>query len=378
MQTTRHLISYSLAALGLAVLGVLVLAASAAPAEAGGLGATGAVFTATNSEAGNAVLAFRRSARGTLTFQDAYATGGNGTGAGLGNQGGLVLDNSGNHLFAVNAGSDSLSVFRVGPRGLRLLDVESSGGARPISVTTYGDLVYVLNAGGDGNISGLHLGNDGSLTPIAGSTRPLSGSGTAPAQISFSPDGRLLVVTEKGTNSLVSYVIGDDGLPGDPIVTASEGATPFGFDFGHRGRLFVSEAFGGAFEASAVSSYDARRDGSLEAITSSLATTETAACWLVVTGDGRYGYTTNTGSNSITGLSFARNGEVSLLEPDGFTAAAGARPIDAALSRDSRYLFVLNGGDGSLSAYRVEASGGLLALPGVAGLPAGANGLAAE
>ena len=378
MQPTRHTLLSTLAVIGLAIVGGLALGASAAPAEARGLAATGAVFTTTNSADGNAVLAFRRSARGGLTFLDAYDTGGTGTGAGLGNQGGLVLDTSGNHLFAVNAGSDSLSVLAVGPKGLRLLDVEGSGGALPISVTTYGDLVYVLNAGGDGNISGLRLAADGTLTLIAGSTRPLSGSGTAPAQISFSPDGQALVVTEKGTNSLVTYVVGDDGLASDPIVTASEGDTPFGFAFGHRARLFVSEAFGGAFEASAVSSYDLRRDGSLEPITPSLPTTETAACWLVVTGNGRYAYTTNTGSDSITGLALARNGVVSLLDVDGFTAQAGDAPIDAAFSRNSRFLYVLNSGDGSLSAYSVRADGGLVDLAGVDGLPAGANGLAAK
>jgi 6-phosphogluconolactonase (cycloisomerase 2 family) len=361
----------------LAFAGILAIGA-VGPAEAKGLGAAGAVFTMTNSTDGNAVLAFARSGAGELAFADAYDTGGTGTGAGLGNQGGLALDASGNHLFVVNAGSDSLSVFAAGPKGLSLLDVESSGGAQPISVTVHGDLIYVLNAGGDGNISGLRLDADGTLAPIAGSTRPLSGSGTAPAQIAFSPDGRVLVVSEKGTNTLVTYVVRDDGLPSDPIVTAAEGETPFGFSFGHRGRLLVSEAFGGAFEASAVSSYELGRDGSLEPFFNDTATTETAACWLVVTGDGRYGYTTNTGSDSITGLALARDGSVSLLDADGFTAQAGDAPIDAAFSRNSRFLYVLNAADGTLSAYRLQADGGLAELAGVGGLPAGTNGLAAK
>lgn len=379
MRSTRHTLSTSLAAIGLAVACTLAtLAVAASPAHAQGLAASGAVFTMTNASEGNAVLAFRRSARGALTFLDAYDTGGSGTGAGLGNQGGLILDQSGSHLFAVNAGSDSLSVFSVGPKGLELLDVEASGGILPISLTTYGDLLYALNAGGDGNIAGFRIAPDGTLSPLDGSIRPLSGSGTGPAQIGFSPDGRVLVVTEKGTNSLVTYAVDDDGLPGAPLVTASEGDTPFGFSFGHRGRLFVSEAFGGAFEASAVSSYDVATDGSLTPITSSLPTTQSAACWLVVTGNGRNGYVTNTGSDSVTGLALARNGTVSLVDDDGFTAGAGDGPIDAAVSRNGRYLYVLNGGDGTLSAYRVGADGGLADLPGVGGLPEGTNGLAAN
>lgn len=377
MHETRFKSFTKPAVFALALAGALALGFSAT-AGAQTLGSAGAVFTMTNSDQGNAVLAFGRSARGELTFVDAYDTGGTGTGAGLGNQGGLVLDESGNHLLAVNAGSNSVSVFAAGPKGLELLDVEDSSGSTPISVTIDGDLVYVLNAGGDGNISALQLATDGTLTPIAGSTRPLSGSATGPAQISFSPDGRILVVTEKGTNSLVTYLVGDDGLASDPIVTASEGDTPFGFSFGHRGRLFVSEAFGGAFEASAVSSYDLRRDGSLEPITSSLPTTQSAACWLVATRNGRYAYMTNTGSNSITGLELARNGKVSLLDTDGFTGQTGVAPIDAAFSRNSHFLYVLNGGDGSLSAYRVKVNGALESLAGVGGLPVGTNGLAAK
>lgn len=247
----------------------------------------------------------------------------------------------------------------------------------PISVTTHGDLVYVLNAGGDGNIAGFRLATDGTLSPLAGSIHPLSDSDADPAQIAFSPDGQFLVVTEKANNTIVTYQVGDDGLPSGPIVTTSEGVTPFGFSFGHRNRLFVSEAFGGGVDASAVSSYELLADGTLAPITSSLPTTETAACWLVVTGNGRYAYTTNTGSASVSGVRIARDGSLSLLDADGDTGQAGNGPIDAALSRNSRFLYVLNGGDDTLSVFGVAANGSLMPLPGVGGLPAGTNGLAA-
>jgi len=370
---------------GIALFTLLIAAALPSPAPAQGRGhghghglaATGAVFTATNDADANAVVVFRRNARGALSFVDAVPTGGLGTGSGLGNQRGLVLDEPGRHLLVVNAGSDSVSVLGVTPRGLRLLDVADTGGVRPISVTVNGDLVYVLNAGGDGSISGFTLGDDGTLTPLDGSTRSLSGAATGPAQIAFTPEGRFLVVTEKATNTIVTYAVGDDGLPGDPVVSPAEGVTPFGFDFGHRARLLVSEATGGDDGASTVSSYAIREDGTLRPITSALPTGQSAACWLVATRNGRFAYTTNTRSDSVTGLAVGRGGALTLLTADGVSAQAGDGPIDAALSRNGRFLYVLNGADDSISSYRIHADGSLEPLGTEAGLPASVNGLAA-
>jgi 6-phosphogluconolactonase (cycloisomerase 2 family) len=358
-----------------AATGFLFLAA-AAPSSAQGL-AAGAVFTATNDAQANAVVAFHRDATGRLASQDIYRTGGRGSGGGLGNQGGLALNRSGRLLLAVNAGSDSVSVFRVGPRGLDLLDVARSAGPQPISVTIHGDLVYVLDAGGDGNIAGLQVAKDGTLSPLAGSLRPLSGVGTAPAQIAFSPDGRFLVVSEKATNTIVTYSVGSDGLPGDPVVTRSAGMTPFGFSFDNRSHLLVSEASGGAAGLSTVSSYDLLGDGSLVTITSALATTQSAACWLVTTPNGHYAYVTNTASNTVTGLDIARDGTVELLHPGGVSATSGVGPIDAAVSRNGRFLYVLNGADDTIDAYAIQADGSLSALSTTGGLPASVNGLAA-
>ncbi len=350
----------------------------AAPAAARNFFSSGVVFTATNAAAGNAVIAFGRGAKGDLEHIGNFPTGGNGTGSGLGNQGGVVLEPDGRHLFVVNAGSDSISVFRVRHQGLALSDVEPSGGSQPISLTVYGDLVYVLNAGGDGNITGFELSQHGRLSPLPDSTRPLGGAGTGPAQIGFSPDGRLLVVTEKATNTIVTYVVDDDGLAGDPVMTPSAGVTPFGFSFGNRGRLLVSEATGGAPGASTVSSYNLLSDGSLVTITPALPTTQSAACWLVTTRAGRLAYTTNTGSNTVTGLRVARDGSLSLLDDDGSTATTGATPIDAAVTRDGRFLYVLDSGDGALSAFRILFNGALESMDGIGGLPPGTNGLAVK
>jgi 6-phosphogluconolactonase len=140
--------------------------------------------------------------------------------------------------------------------------------------------------------------------------------------------------------------------------------------------LIVSEAFGGAVNASAVSSYELADDGSLEVISPSVPTTETAACWIVVTRNRHFAYASNTGSGTLSGYRVSRDGGLSLLDPDGVTAVTGPGPIDMALSVNSRFLYSLNSGDGTISAFRVNHDGSLSPLPGVTGLPSGANGLA--
>jgi 6-phosphogluconolactonase len=358
---------------------ILILALALAGMGAGDAMAhnsQGAVYTLTNGISGNAVKVFHRSGDGTLTPAGEYPTGGTGTGSGLGNQGAVVLD--GRRLFAVNPGSDSVSSFEVKHRRLELADVETSGGDRPISVTVHNGLVYVLNAGGAGNISGFQASREGELRPLAGSTRALSGSAVDPAQVSFDPEGETLVVTEKATNLIDVYELDErTGLPGDLETHASAGMTPFGFGFDRDDLLIVSEAFGGATDASAVSSYELD-DGDLDVITPSAKTTETAACWIVVTDDGRYTYTTNTGSASISGYRIGRGGRLTLLDADGRTGETGAGPIDMALSHSSRFLYSLNSGANSLSAFRVERDGSLTPLPGITGLADGATGLAAR
>lgn len=351
--------------------GGTALAAPAAP---------GAVYVLTNAVGGNAVAVFDRAADGTLTPVGTVATGGLGTDGGLGSQGALVLSKNNRWLFAVNAGSDDISIFDVSQAGPRLVDRVGSGGVRPISLTVHGDLLYVLNAGGNGNITGFHVGADGTLTPLAGSTRPLSSSAAGPAQVQFSPDGDLLVVTEKATNTIDTYIVGADGIASGPAAQPSAGSTPFGFAFDTRGRLIVSEAFGGAPGAGAVSSYSVDAQGALAAISPSAPDHQGAPCWLVVTKNGRYAYTTNAASGSISGYGIAPDGSLTLLDADGVTGdtGAGSKPIDLDLSQNSHYLYALTAGNGSIAAFEVHSDGSLTSLPGAGGLPASAVGMAAR
>lgn len=338
--------------------------------------AGGAVYVLSNAADANAVLAFARRADGGLEAPVAFPTGGAGTGAGLGNQGALAVGAGGHTLYAVDAGSDEISVLRILPNGLDPIATIPSGGDLPISIALHGGLLYVLHDGVDPNVTGFRILPDRTLAPIPGSTRHLSNAAPDAAQVGFSPDGRVLVVTEKGTNSLVSWRVGGDGLLSNRVVTPSAGETPFGFSFDRRGVLLVSEAFGGAPEASTVSSYRYTGTGYV-AVNPAVPTTETAACWLVVSPNGGFAYVTNTGSASVTGFAI-RGATLVRLDDDGVTGSTGATPIDAGISRNGRFLYTLNAGAGTVSAFRIGADGSLTALGETGGLPAGADGLAAE
>lgn len=347
--------------------------------EPGNRGVAGVVYTASNAAEGNAVLVFLRLADGQLQPVGSVPTEGLGTGAGLGNQGGLVFSRDERFLLVVNAGSNSVSVFDAQDRNLRLVDVEPTGGQHPVSVTEHRGVVYVLNEGSD-NINGFRLGREGQLEPIAGSTRLLSGSGTDAAQIEFSPDGDVLVVTERATNTIVTFQVDRDGVAGTAQFHQSSGVTPFGFAFGKRDQLIVSEAFGGAPDGSAASSYELDRSGALTTVSGSVPTTETSACWVAITPSGRFAYTTNGVSGSISGYAIAFDGQIELLDDHGRTGVTGdgSGPNDVAISSDGQFLYSLNRGSSSIGAFRISADGSLTPLPFTGGLPATANGLAAR
>ncbi len=345
---------------------VLALGTGQAQAAAGD-----AVFTISNDTGGNQVLVYEQAANGSLTLVDTVATGGMGSGGGLGSQGAVTLSDDGAWLFVVNAGSDSLSVFSVDGTDITLTDTRSTRGAMPISVDVHGNLVYVVNAGSD-SITGYHLA-DGTLRPIHSSQRSLSGSGVGAAQIEFSPDGASLVVTEKATNQITAFRLNASGQAGPGRVSPSAGATPFGFEFDPTGRLVVSEAFGGAPGASAVSTYDLAEDRRASVVDGPVPTTQTAACWIAISADGGDVYTTNTASNTVSRYTLAADGTLTLVDH----TVTGTGPIDVDLSDDGATLYVLNAGSDSISVYSVAADGSLTPIQTVTGLPAASTGLAA-
>jgi 6-phosphogluconolactonase len=356
--------SRSIAAAPLAV-GAALLFAGAAQAHGP---SPRAVYTQTNAAAGNAVQVLARGEDGRLTPAGSYATGGLGTSAGLGSQGAVALSADGRVLLAVDAGSNDIAAFRVQRGGLTLVGRVPSRGASPVSVAIRGRDAYVLNAGGIANVAAFRIGGDGSLTPRFGGREPLSSPAAGAAQVAVSPDGRALLVTEKGTNQLEVFPL-RRGLPGDPAITPSSGPTPFGFAFDRRGDAIVSEATN-----STASSYRLGGDGALRLVSASVPTLQGAACWVAVTADGRFAYTGNAATGSITGFGIAADGSLTRLAADGRSAST-TRPNDLAIA--GSYLYAINPLVGTVTAYRIAGDGSLTALPAVSGLPTGLAGLAA-
>ncbi len=304
-------------------------------------------------------------------------TGGTGSGTGvdpLGSQGSIVLGEGNRFLFAVNAGSNDVSAFAVDATGLhlRLLDRKPSGGAQPVSLAVNGNLVYTVN--GSGTIQGLTFDPvSGHLSAIPGSLQPLpGGTSTGPGQIGISPDGAVLVVTEKNTNTIDTWQINSQGAAvNGTTIGSGSGTVPFGFTFIQPGVSLVTDA-----GLSALASYQVNDDAALDLITGAVPDGGKANCWVVVTKNGRYAYVSNTGSGNVSSYTIGRDGSVSLLN----TAAAGSliAPIDAALSEDGHFFFVREGTSGTMAGFRVESDGSLTAIATVGGLPNGAQGLAAR
>jgi 6-phosphogluconolactonase (cycloisomerase 2 family) len=334
------------------------------------------LYTETNSANGNQVQVYESLADGNPTLTAEVATGGLGSGAALGSQGALARSIDGRFIFAVNAGSNDVSSFEIGPHGIKLLGKVASGGTTPISLTAHGDLLYVVNAGGSGNIAGFKIRPDGSLRAIAGSSQSLSSGASGPAQISFDPDGDSLVVTEKNTNKILVYPV-TEGLAGKPRAHASHGVEPFGFAFDRRDDLLVSEAFGGTTNAAALSSYDFD-DGGLSLTSGSVPGEQTAACWVVTAGHGGFAYTVNTGSGTVTGYQVARDGALTRLTARGISGVTGGAPTDATTDRDGDTLYVLSPSIGQIVTFHVHPDGSLTQLGATSGVAVAAVGLIAR
>jgi 6-phosphogluconolactonase (cycloisomerase 2 family) len=157
------------------------------------------------------------------------------------------------------------------------------------------------------------------------------------------------------------------------VTHASSGPTPFGFGFDQHATLVVSEAFGGAANASAVSSYRVS-GGDVALVSGSVHTGQTAACWIAVTRNGRYAYTTNAGSANIVGYAVGNDGAIAKL--DG-ASATGAGPSEMAFTGNSRFLYALAGRANEIDAFAVAADGSLTRV-GTTSVAAGMNGVVAR
>lgn len=383
-------------------------------------GEAGAVYVGTNhnnttdpSEPANQVAMYNRAADGSLSLVGYFDTGGQGSGPGqrfagdgLGAGGSVTLSNDGRYLFVTNAGSNDVSVFSVQHDGLTLVDVESTGDGSeshrfPNSVTQHGNLVYVLNAADEGSITGFSLANDGQLSPIADSTRILDANQQRfapdalynPTQVSFTPDGKFLVVTIKdgpaadaipgagieptGPGRVLTFQMMPDGRPATTYTqTDFDNRGPFGFSFDRHGNLLVALFVGGpdqgAGPTGAAASYSINPDGSLTAITDGVNDGEVDTCWLV--NNGRYAFGANYTSGTVSSFTLGNNGELALLDADaGLTDdpgnIQGSTPLDMAVSGNKQFLYVVLPGSGAVGAWQINADGSLTKIGEFGGLP---------
>ena len=337
---------------------------------------SGAVYVQTN-EPDNAVIAYRRAADGSLTRLGTFPTGGAGDAKPhLTSQGSVVLSGDGRFLLVSNAASDDVSTFAVREDGLDLIGRTQTGPA-PKSITEREGLVAVLATGKPGVI-GFRLGGTG-LEPIAGAEQSLSAENADPAQVGFTPDGKLLVVTERGTDSIATFAVTADGRFGDMKVVPSSGPTPYGFAFTPDGStLIVTEAFRAGKGEAAASSYRVS-DGELDAATRSLGNGRSEICWAVVTPDGRSVFTTNFADGAVSRYMIGADGSITLEDSTaGLTEDGRPGLRDEDLSRDGRFLYAIDADAGRIFGWAVGEGGALTALGSWDGVPVTVAGLAAS
>lgn len=337
----------------------------------------GAVFVMTNAASGNQIESYARHEDGSLQWIATFASGGNGSGGTvdpLHSQGSLRLSNDRRLLFAVNSGSGSVSSFLVNGTSLELADTKNSGGSSPSAVAQIGDLLYVLNSGGNGNVSGFRVSPDGHLHAIENSTRNLSGPSTSPTSLAFSPNGQFLVVTENTTNNVDIFRVHPDGRLSDVVANSTPGASPFAAVFAPNGALIV------AGTANTISSFAVQSSQTISTITDALPTDGQATCWDVVAPNGRIVYAINANTSNIAGFNIASDGALTAI---GATIVGsnptGSANLDTAVSDNGKFVYTLNAATGSIGIFSVQSDGTLLNDGEVTGLPAsaGLNGIAA-
>lgn len=360
---------------------VAVSLASASQYGASGTGADRAVFVQGNELSGNTIHVFARDGQGRLKPGGTYATGGRGGDQvdaptdSLASQGSLAYDEASGLLLAVNAGSGTLTSFRVEGTKLKNRRIIDTGGEFPSSIAVRGKVAYVMNAGGEGSVQGFRITAKG-LVPIRGSFRALGLANddvprfdTSPGEVEITPDGRNLVVTTKGNNTVEVFPLKSNGLPAvvEPVVNKSAGNVPFAISFDRSGsRMLVAEA-----EKSTVTAYQVRHDGKLKVLQKPLANGQEVLCWLERAGD--YFYGGNTGNSTVSGYRMDKHGRLALTNEVGIATPPSAKSqgvIDIAVTKDAKFVYVQNATSGTIDGFRVERNGSLTKVTTAVGLPA--------
>lgn len=344
---------------------------------------TSTIFVMTNNTTKNEILAYQRLYDGNFVLKGHFATEGRGSGGTtdpLQSQGSLTLSEDHNLLFAINAGSGTISSFHLLDGLPILIDQEPTGGAFPIAVAEHNGTVYVLNAGGNGAIVSFHTDGLGRLHRISNSTVHLTATNSGGSSIAVSPDGRTLAVIEKGPNNIDIFPINRDGTLGSVIINHSVTPGAFAGVFTPSGRLIVSENQPDGTDVSSISSYIINDNGTIKAINQSLPTFGDGNCWNAITPNGKYVYADNSATSNIAGFAVGANGTLTPL--DGTIVGSypsGTTNLDISISGNGKYLYTLNSGAGSIGIYSINANGTLTGLGEIEGLPktVGFNGIAA-
>lgn len=337
---------------------------------------TGAVYVQTN-EPENRVIAFRRGTDGALERIGDVSTGGKGDAVRhLTSQGSVVLTGDAKHLLVTNAASDDISVFAIGADGAPSLIRTVAVGSAPKSITEHDGLVYVLSTGKPG-VSGFRFTMNG-LEPVVDSERPLSAGDADPAQVGFARDGGTLIVTERGTDSIVAYAVGPDGLLGEPKVHESSGPTPYGFAITASGILVTTEAFRAEKGAAAASSYSIMGD-SVTPVTASVGNGRSEICWAVVTPDDRFAFTTNFADGAVSRYAIGDGGTLRLEDATAGLSVDGQPGLrDQDLTADGRFLYAIDADGGRIYGWAVGDGGTLEPAGSWEGVPPTVAGLAAS
>jgi 6-phosphogluconolactonase (cycloisomerase 2 family) len=358
----------------------LAVPLSGAHADFGHGDVVGHVYVDDNTAGLNTVDGFNQHGDGTLTpmLGSPFAVGGAGTGTGIGSQDSLRLSDDGRYLLAADAGSSQISVLRIRRNGA-LAPVEdspfASGGNEPVSIAVHGPLVYVANTGAGGaNYTGFVLNPGGHLRPLAGSTVPVP-DGSGLGDVLFNGSGTLLIGIRVTTSLIDSFSVNDRRLTvasGSPF--AAQAAGPFGSEFRPTdpSQLFVSNAHAGAGNGS-VSAFSDGVLGALSPIGASpYADNQTAPCWVTISSDGRYLFTSNTMSGSISRYAIAGDGTMTLLGSTPLNGAATAHPTELRLDPSGRYLYVVEAGANAVGTLAVDGGALTELAQSPFALPAGA------
>ncbi len=328
----------------------------------------GAVFIMTNAATGNQVIAYARNAQGKLQQRAIYDTEGRGGGGSidpLQSQGALTLSPDGSLLYAVNAGSGTITSFQVQGANLILAGQVPTGGSEPVAVTQFGSIVYVLNGAGPGDVVAFEVNKAGHLKPIADSTAYLSGVNTGGASVSVRPDGKFLAVVERGASTISVFPVNANGTLGAITSTLSPDPGAFSGRFAPNGVLLVTDNTPGTGDASRLSSYTIAGSGQLSAVSPSVPTYGNGNCWNAVTPNGTYVYSANSGSSTVAGFALSKSG---VLSPVANTILAtlptGSINLEASISADGKFLYTLNAGLGTIGVFAINSDGRLTEVQG--------------